>query len=282
MRQLNMYSFRKVKNGGRPQEFFHPHFKRGAFDELGLIQRKKVLPKGLRPHRYENVKETNQKLELLQQKLEDLLDQNRLLITTNKRFMSKISNKNKDCAIKERKLLFMCLLMGLKVCKPDEIKNTLKTYDIKTPEYDSEIFDSVLQCYRRSISTENEDPDFIDDLLHTIVDQANSENKNSKSLGFKIKNILEKSHVDSEMPQNVIVPKTAFAFHFPKKRSASNRSEHSESFRDNRNLLDLSENMDDNLAQKLASPVYSGYRFGLSGDEYLEEPSGYRNKEITS
>ena len=48
VRQLNMYSFRKVKNSNWPQEFSHAHFKRGAFDELGLIQRKKVAPKGVR------------------------------------------------------------------------------------------------------------------------------------------------------------------------------------------------------------------------------------------
>ena len=277
-----MYSFKKVKNGGRPQEFFHPHFKKGAFDELGIIQRKKVLPKGLRPHRYDNAKETNQRLELLQQKLEDLLDQNRLLITTNKRFMSKINNKNKDCAVKERKLLFMSLLIGLKVCKPDEVKLVLRNYNIKTPEYESEILESITQCYKRSIATENDDPDFIDELLNSMLDQHNNEAKYTKSASFKIKSMLEKTYVDSEMPQNVMVPKTAFAFHFPKKRSASFKSEHSESYQDNRNLLDLSENMDENLARKLASPVYSGYRIGLSGDEYLDEPHSYKTKEIAS
>lgn len=282
MRQLNMYSFRKVKNGGRPQEFCHPHFKRGAFDELGLIQRKKVLPKGLRPHRYENNKETNQRLELLQQKLEDLLDQNRLLITTNKRFMSKISSKNKDCVIKERKLLFMCIVTGLKIVKPGEFKVLFKQNGIKCPEYDSEIFDSVTQCYRQAVETENDDPNFIDELLNCMINQLNLEIKTSKSIGLKVKNILEKTYVDSDIPQNVIVPKTAFAFHFPKKRSASIRSEQSESYRDNKNLLDFDENLGVNIAQKLVSPVYSSYKMSLSGDEYFEEPSNFRAREIIS
>ena len=281
VRQLNMYSFRKVKNSGKPQEFHHPHFKRGAFDELALIQRKKVMPKGLRSHRYDNSKETSQRLEVLQQKLEDLLDQNRLLITTNKRFMAKISSKNKECAVRERKLLFICAALGSKLCNSDDLKMMLRQYNVKSPEFDSDIQEGVVSCFKQASLTENEDPDFIDELLSCTLTQHNSELKGTKSMGAKVKGILEKAYLGSELCQNVIIPKTAFAFHFPRKRSPSAHSDNSNYAR-NRNLLDLEENTDDNVAQKLISPVYSGYRMGLSGDEYLDEPSNFRTKEVLS
>lgn len=275
-----MYSFRKVKNGGRPQEFFHPHFKRGTFDELALIQRKKVMPKGSRLHRYENSKETSQRLEALQNKLEDLLDQNRMLITTNKRFMSKISTKNKECKIKERKLLFICASLGSKLSSSNDLKRLLRQYNVKTPEFDSDIHEGVVNCFKQAILTENDNPDFIDELLSSTMSQYSVESKNTKSVGQRVKTILEKAFVDSEMMQNVVIPKTAFAFHFPKKRTPSNHSEKSESPK-GRNMLDLEE-IDETAAQNLISPVYSGYREGLSNDEYLEEPSNFRTKEVLS
>lgn len=275
-----MYSFRKVKNGGRPQEFYHAHFKRGAFDELGLIQRKKVMPKGLRSHRYDNTKETSQRLEVLQQKLEDLLDQNRMLITTNKRFMSKINSKNKECAVKERKLLFMCAALGSKICHADDIKILLQQNDVKSPEFDSDIYQGVLSCFKQACATENCDPDFIDELLNCTLSQHSADTKGTKSMCVRVKSILEKVSVEPEMSQNIIIPKTAFAFHFPKKRSQSDSSQESVSPKD-RNLLNL-DNEEQNMAQKLISPVYSGYRIGLSGDEYMDEPSNFRTKEVLS
>lgn len=281
VRQLNMYSFRKVKNGGRPQEFYHAHFKRGAFDELGLITRKKVMPKGFRSHRYDNSKETGQRLEVLQQKLEDLLDQNRLLITTNKRFVAKIGSKNKEYAVRERKLLFMCAALGTKLCNSTDLKQMLQQNNIKTPEFDSDIHEGVLNCFRQACITENNDPDFIDELLTCAMSQHSAESHGGRSMSTRVKNILEKSYTEAEMAQNIIIPKTAFAFHFPKKRTPSPHSADSESPRD-RNLLDLEDNGDENAAQKLISPAYSGYKIGMSADEYMEEPVNFRSKEVLS
>lgn len=277
-----MYNFKKVKNGGRPQEFSHAHFRRGAFDELGLIQRKKVLPKGLRPHRFENVSDTNQRLESLQQKLEDLLDQNRLLITTNKRFMAKVNGKNRYYSVKERKLLLLCILMGSKLIKVEEIKTLLQEYGIRAPETNYEIFDCVAQCYKREIDTENGDPDFIDELINTALFQLTPESKTAKSIGSRVRSILDKTQIGSDFLQNCLVPKTAFAFHFPKKRSASQKSEQNDSFRDNCNFADLDDNVNQDIAKKLTSPAYSDYKMELSPSEYYEGSEPYHTNQIVN
>lgn len=267
VRQLNMYSFRKVKNGGWPQEFSHPHFKREAFDELGLIQRKKVSQKGARSLRYDTTRETNQRLEALQQKLEDMLDQNRLLITTNKRFMAKLNAKNKDYAVKEQKMLYLCGALSLKLIKPEPLRETLKQNGIRVPDYDTEVFEGVAHCFRREVDTEHGDVNFVDNLVHTSLGQLASDSLCSKSTAFRIKSILEKNSYESDVPQNVLVPKTAFAFRFPKKRSVSIRSELSESFRDAHKAHDAQNGVHISIKKKINSPVYSDCRMASSSDD---------------
>lgn len=278
VRQLNMYSFRKVKNGGRAQEFYHPNFKRGAFEELSLIQRKKVQPKGTRTPKYDHGRETGQRLEALQQKLEDLMDQNRMLITTNKRFMAKIGSKNRECAVRERKLLFLCAALGSKLCKADGLKRMLARTGVKTPEFDSDVYEGVLDCFRQSCASENSVPDFIDELLDSALERQDN-SITGRSMSSRVKSVLERTYIEPELVQSLIVPKTAFAFHFPKKRAVSAKSEQSESPGE-KNLLDVDQEREH--AQNLISPAYSGYKLGMSGDEYMDEPVSFRPKEVSN
>ena len=274
-----MYSFRKVKNGVGMQEFFHTHFKRGAFDELGFIQRKKVLAKGMRSLRYSAGKETNHRLEILEAKLEDMLNQNRLLITTNKRFSAKIARKNKECAARERKMLFMCAAMSSKLCSVKDLREMLKSHNIKSPEYDSDIYMGVMGCFKQTILTEHNSSDFIDNLLScSLSEYSDSETRYGLYIATRVKHILEKVIVEPELPQNILIPKTAFAFHFPKPRPSVMEPGCSPVL--HKNMLDMEEDEAD--ARKLISPAYSGYKMSLSGDEYLEQASNLRSKEVQS
>lgn len=261
-----MYNFRKVKNSSSVQEFMHPNFKKGAFNELGLIQRKKVVPKAMRAQRCNNTREASHKLGVLQHQLEEMLNQNRMLITTNKKFIAKLNIKNKDYSIKEQKLLFMCVSLGTKLLKPDTLRTLLEDKGMREPDYYSEVFDGMDQCYKREMDTEDDDCNFISDLFNTSINQINKDFELPKSVGQRIKNILEKSNGDSQMVNDKSVPKTAFAFRFPKKHSVSLWSNSDILVKDNKIVIGKEDRVHNVVENKIMSPSFNDYKSFLVGD----------------
>lgn len=116
VRQLNMYDFHKVKSLKNHQEFKHPFFVRGRFQDLSLIKRKKVIPvTSPKPRSINNdnqaLDKLKQELNITQQQLQAVLKQNQTLVESNKEIVSQLYRFKNTCESRSRKIFYMLFIL---------------------------------------------------------------------------------------------------------------------------------------------------------------------------
>ena len=207
-----MYGFKKVRNEINSYEFYHPHFRKGIVEELGLITRKKVITKLKRFERYEIGKSKEQRLLPLQKRLETLLDLNRQLITINKRISAALQDKANCYAINHSKLLIICICLANNIITPEDLQITLRSYHINI-EYEQEIHKYIDESnkYAKDVLKGSE---FLDELFKRMLSHFGYENKYKTKTG-KFRAVLQKLSAEERLPHNMPLPETAFSFRFP-------------------------------------------------------------------
>ena len=112
-----MYEFYKVKSGMNYQEFKHPYFRRGHYEDLVLIKRKslnKCHASVTKPAIEEVSEESDNvpdKLDAVRKSLDIVTAQNKELIEANRKMIAKLYNFKEECESKIKKLFFVFIVL---------------------------------------------------------------------------------------------------------------------------------------------------------------------------
>lgn len=168
VRQLNMYSFYKVKSKRNLQEFRHPFFRKDQANDLKYIKRKNVnkklklvnncWSKGDQIDVSKN--QVKEQIDKLQSVLEFISEQNKTLAMTNRSIISQLHNSRGFCEEQIRELtamMFVTISVNNRRLK-DELRDFISSLNINLSMVPSSVFgernlinvDSVIQSSSES------------------------------------------------------------------------------------------------------------------------------------
>ena len=190
VRQLNMYNFKKVKNGGKGAEFYHPNFIKGRIDDLKHIKRKTIIAKGSRRLKAIFSQEPNKITEVLQQQIRELTEKNKIFSEINSRIINQIRSKNQQHLLELKKLL-MVFLMTVQVDDSinKDLKDILKCYNLIEDTNKPTVIDLANRIYTSPAIQNNPNYSFINEMLRTVLKRVKDDV--SANLDVRINDILE-------------------------------------------------------------------------------------------
>lgn len=221
VRQLNMYDFHKVKNAEGFNEFKHPKFKKGNFNELTNIKRKinefsDVLEnfKGDQKIMLNEYNKLKKNYEEIEESLNIVASQNKRLVEANKELVCKLYYFKKEYETRIKKVLFCFHVnniyheekLNLKV------KEVLEEAHMLPPQPEDEI-NCLLLCHRiqlivkqfakRLIFSPDKNSTVLDKLVQIYIEFLNETVVEEKmSINYKsiINDMFAEDPHDQEMP----------------------------------------------------------------------------------
>ena len=156
VRQLNMYDFHKVKNAEGYNEFKHPKFKKGNFNDLPNIKRKinefsDVLEnfKGDQKIMLNEYNKLKKNYEEIEESLNIVASQNKRLVEANKELVCKLYYFKKEYETRIKKVLFCFHINNIYHDEKlnSRVKVVLEEAQMLPPQPEDEI-NCLLLCHR--------------------------------------------------------------------------------------------------------------------------------------